>query len=68
MIDMELALAWKTQQGYADCSTSLAEHDKQIRDDAINEVKNIIANYHAHIDDDAMADIFSDLKYLRESK
>lgn len=68
MIDMELALAWKTQQGYADCSTSLAEHDKQVRADAIFEIKNIIANYHAHIEDDAMADIFSDLEQLKESK
>lgn len=38
------------------------------RADIISEIKDIIANYHAHIEDDAMADIFSDLEYLKESK
>lgn len=36
--------------------------------DAIDEIKSIIKNYHAHIDDDAMADIFSDLEHLKEQK
>lgn len=35
MIDMEKVLAYKTQQGYADCHETLAEHDKQIRADII---------------------------------
>ena len=30
MIDMEMVLAYKTQQGYADCHTTIEEHDKEV--------------------------------------
>ena len=33
MIDMEMALAWKTSQGYADCSETLAEQLKEKQND-----------------------------------
>lgn len=46
MIDMELSLAWKTQQGYSDCSTSLAEHDKEIVMNTIDEcIKDLKGSY-----------------------
>lgn len=30
MFDMEMVLAYKTQQGYADCHTTIEEHDKVV--------------------------------------
>lgn len=58
MNDMELALAWKTQQGYTDCSTSLAEHDNQV----IREfVEHLIEKMQkVHMDDNAWCEYHAD--------
>lgn len=50
---------------YAEIEIGIKNEDaRKIRADVIYEIKNIIANYHAHIEDDAMADIFNDLEQL----
>lgn len=46
----------------------LEEYREQIRAEVIYSVKSIVKNYHAHIDDNTITNIFDDLERLKKGE